>query len=331
MEQQHTGDNPDKSRRLIQPKLDAFWSQDTNTGNANQPPNQRREYRLRPSKKAKTTNRLTKATMRTRHERNPLEQLLLSQLWSSAASKCQAEGAEKKEPSTTATTPKPAATTAPVGWPHEMAEYQGEYHAPLTFTFETIDPFVFCSCESACRATSCANAQNGTFCTSECCPHEGRCGNGLLVFPKLKLVNRNSSFGYGVYAEEDIQSGVIIGEYLGEFVLLRRGDLPRNRGYLLQMKALAVEHPSSKVYIDAEKRGNLTRFMNHSCRANATFKELCNGPRHAVVVVATKPIPVGHEVKVNYGIHLWFLCECGYTDCCHRDLHSILKESLSLS
>ena len=96
----------------------------------------------------------------------------------------------------------------------------------------------------------------------------------------------------------------------------------RNAGYTLEMKARIHDQPSLRVYIDASNRGNITRYMNHSCGGKAIFEEVCNGDRHAVVVVTVETIEAADEVTINYGKHLWFVCKCGHPACRPRGTKS---------
>ncbi|KAE9147743.1 hypothetical protein PF005_g12670 [Phytophthora fragariae] len=82
------------------------------------------------------------------------------------------------------------------------------------------------------------------------------------------------------------------------------------------------EKPSYPVWtaINAEGMGGLMRFLNHSCRPAAEFKEVANHRRTTVVVATTQDIRCGEVVTVDYGDDLWFVCRCQQDGCRHRDI-----------
>ncbi|KAE9346935.1 hypothetical protein PF008_g8042 [Phytophthora fragariae] len=53
--------------------------------------------------------------------------------------------------------------------------------------------------------------------------------------------------------------------------------------------------------------GGFMRFLNHSCKPAAEFKEVSNRGRKTAVVATTRKIKRGDEVTVDYGGDLW-LC-----------------------
>nr|XP_033403996.1 SET domain protein [Arthroderma uncinatum]KAF3480088.1 SET domain protein [Arthroderma uncinatum] len=65
-------------------------------------------------------------------------------------------------------------------------------------------------------------------------------------------------------------------------------------------------------FIDTSTNGNWTRFLNHSCKANAKFVPSVYNDRFAVAVVTTMRIEPMQEITVSYNIgHSSMLCQCG--------------------
>ncbi|KAE9327048.1 hypothetical protein PR003_g16110 [Phytophthora rubi] len=136
-----------------------------------------------------------------------------------------------------------------------------------------------------------------------CCPYEGKCGNGFEESPKVFLGLNIRTRQLGVVAAEDIGAGEVLGQYLKE-----------------------IEHrPEKPAYpacaaINAEGRGGLMRFLNHSCKPAAEFKEVSNHRRMTVVVATTQKIKHDDEVTMAYGDDLWFVCRCMQDGCRHRSI-----------
>jgi hypothetical protein len=80
---------------------------------------------------------------------------------------------------------------------------------------------------------------------------------------------------------------------------------------------------SKCVMVDAQRSGNWTRFLNHSCQSLCTFFLCRVGKMRVMVVMAEKHIPAGVELAVNYG-EMYYgkdtdkVCHCGAKRCVSR-------------
>lgn len=106
--------------------------------------------------------------------------------------------------------------------------------------------------------------------------------------------------GYGLIATSYIPAGVFIMEYVGE-VLNSKQFEKRASDYSKQMNAhyyfMAL---SSDCVIDATKKGNISRFINHSCDPNAeTQKWTVNGELR-IGFFSKKPIMQDEEITFDY-------------------------------
>ncbi|XP_031639899.1 uncharacterized protein LOC116351884 isoform X2 [Contarinia nasturtii] len=106
--------------------------------------------------------------------------------------------------------------------------------------------------------------------------------------------------GYGLIATSYIPAGVFIMEYVGE-VLNSKQFEKRANDYSKQMNAhyyfMAL---SSDCVIDATKKGNISRFINHSCDPNAeTQKWTVNGELR-IGFFSKKPIMADEEITFDY-------------------------------
>lgn len=106
--------------------------------------------------------------------------------------------------------------------------------------------------------------------------------------------------GYGLIASSYVPAGVFVMEYVGE-VLNSKQFEKRANDYSKQMNAhyyfMAL---SSDCVIDATKKGNISRFINHSCDPNAeTQKWTVNGELR-IGFFSTKPIFPNEEITFDY-------------------------------
>ncbi|KAE9008463.1 hypothetical protein PR001_g15474 [Phytophthora rubi] len=151
----------------------------------------------------------------------------------------------------------PDNTFALARWPFRVAHLREQYN-PLAIVFPSVAYFGWCMCSAHCRTDTCRNAKMSVYCTSKCCPYDGKCGNGLAESDKVCLMRNMRTSSLSVVAAEDIGAGDVLGQYLGEMEHVRASsrDRPRNRGYRLVMKT-RPERPAIpvRVAINAEMMG----------------------------------------------------------------------------
>ena len=144
----------------------------------------------------------------------------------------------------------------------------------------------------------------------------------------LKILRRKSSIhGNGVFAVAAIAKGESIIQYTGELRSHAEvdageaGDVESGHTFLFTL--------NDEWVIDGTRRGNVARWINHSCAPNceALIVEHDGGDRRRdkVVIEALRDIAVGEELTYNYGIRLaerhtprlkkiW-ACHCGAAGC----------------
>jgi hypothetical protein len=79
----------------------------------------------------------------------------------------------------------------------------------------------------------------------------------------------------------------------------------------------------SCILVDAQRTGNWTRFINHSCQSLCFFLLCRVGEMRCMAVLAGKRIPAGVELTVNYGEGYYGkdtdkVCHCGAKKCGSR-------------
>jgi SET domain-containing protein len=133
------------------------------------------------------------------------------------------------------------------------------------------------------------------------------------------FVHESSVHGRGLYAARDVKKGERILEYLGEKVTKKESE--RRATELVEK---AKETGGGAVYmfilnqthdIDGNVDYNDARLMNHTCEPNCEAHIV----RGRIWYVATKDIPQGTELGLNYGFALenWedHPCRCGTQSC----------------
>lgn len=115
----------------------------------------------------------------------------------------------------------------------------------------------------------------------------------------LKKVN--PLIGYGVFAKHDIPYLSYIGEYTGE-LRRRRHFKDKGNDYIFGYMAGKLGTPW---VIDAQKKGNFTRFINHSFYPNINSRGVVIDGVYHVIFFANKTIKKGDQLTYDYGPTYW--------------------------
>ncbi|XP_011300581.1 histone-lysine N-methyltransferase NSD2 [Fopius arisanus] len=189
-----------------------------------------------------------------------------------------------------------------------------------------VESMVACECdpnwEDPCAPDSdCLNRILSIECNPTICPAGSKCNNQSFVRRKYPLMEpfHTTGRGWGLRALEAIRNGQFIIEYVGEVIdeaeykrRLHRKKEMRNENYYF----LTIDNFRT---IDAEPKGNLSRFMNHSCQPNCeTQKWTVNGDTR-IGLFALKDIDKGEELTFNYNLategETKKPCLCGASNC----------------
>ncbi|XP_030558991.1 probable histone-lysine N-methyltransferase Mes-4 [Drosophila novamexicana] len=197
---------------------------------------------------------------------------------------------------------------------------------PVRFVYNEEDLNI-CECkpgsEHPCGPESgCLNRMLFHECHPDYC-HAGRqCENQLFELrksPRLEVVYMNER-GFGLVCREPIAEGDFIIEYVGEVINhaeFQRRMAQKTRDRDENFYFLGVE---KDFIIDAGPKGNLARFMNHSCEPNCATQKWTVNCINRVGLFAIKDIPENTELTFNY---LWDdlmnngkkACFCGAKRC----------------
>lgn len=156
------------------------------------------------------------------------------------------------------------------------------------------------------------------------CSCDDDCLNRLTQKKKtVKVcVFKTEKRGWGLKASDEIKARTYIGEYVGE--VLKSADAETREGshYLFEVNSEEYDDP---ITIDAEKLGNLTRFINHSCEPNAHVRYVnLHGGRQEdekICIFSSRIIKKGEEIVISYSGGQskkevsTIKCQCGSSKC----------------
>ena len=155
--------------------------------------------------------------------------------------------------------------------------------------------------------------------------------------------------GIGVFTKREFERGHVLGFYAGEVMPLVdevRGDylmqvdvgfMPIDElsdeedsgfGYggdeYLDRRPSFPLQPMESVYIDGGRKGNWTRFINHSCQPYCIFRIGRVGTTRVMIVETVCDVPAGVELTVSYGEEYYGqnttkVCRCGTANCVGRE------------
>ncbi|KFK35205.1 hypothetical protein AALP_AA5G254200 [Arabis alpina] len=201
------------------------------------------------------------------------------------------------------------------------------------------DHGIFCSCS--------LSSDSSTLCGSDCscgillssCSSSCKCRSDCTNKPfqqrrikKMKLV-QTEKCGYGIVADEDIESGEFIVEYVGEVIdekiceerLWKLKHKVETNFYLCQINWNMV--------IDATHKGNKSRYINHSCSPNTEMQKWIIDGETRIGIFATRYINKGEPLTYDYQFVQFGAdqdCYCG-EDGCRRKLGAKPSKSKNTS
>jgi len=128
----------------------------------------------------------------------------------------------------------------------------------------------------------------------------------LIRYNQLKLRRKNVMFGkspihnWGLFAREDIASGEMVIEYVGELIRSLLSDVREKRYEKQGIGSSYLFRIDNDYVIDATKSGSLSRFINHSCQPNCIAKVVTIGSERKIVIYSKQPIACGDEITYDY-------------------------------
>lgn len=122
-------------------------------------------------------------------------------------------------------------------------------------------------------------------------------------------VGRSNIDGRGCFTEQAIGARVKIGNLGGEIITVREA-----RKRVLGKKIVAMVEFGDGLALDASRKSNALRYVNHSCVPN-TYMRCCYG---RVEFYTLRKLKKGEELTCNYGDTHHdgkLVCKCGAPGC----------------
>lgn len=173
----------------------------------------------------------------------------------------------------------------------------------------------------ACGTTECINRALAIECDPSNCPCGSMCQNQRFqkrLYAGVE-VRTTPGKGSGLFALENIDSGSFVIEYIGE--VLDPASFSKRQSQLEKegQKHFYFMTLRSTQTIDASRKGNLSRFINHSCNPNCATEKWIVNRRMCVGIFAIKPIKKGTELTFDYKFERFGnkaqTCHCGEPNC----------------
>ncbi|TVU09099.1 hypothetical protein EJB05_42540 [Eragrostis curvula] len=182
---------------------------------------------------------------------------------------------------------------------------------------------ISCSCVPSGSSVSCGeDYQCGMLfsCCSSNCKCDSKCANKSFQrrpLKKTKLI-RTEECGFGLVAEEGIKKGEFVMEYVGEVI---DAKMCEERLWKMRRKRATKFYlceVSSNMIIDSTNKGNMSRFINHSCEPNTEMQKWTIDRETRVGIFAIRDIKKGEKLTydsnfVQFGAHQ--VCHCGASKC----------------
>ncbi|EJD51992.1 histone methyltransferase [Auricularia subglabra TFB-10046 SS5] len=142
--------------------------------------------------------------------------------------------------------------------------------------------------------------------------------NQLQTRKKQLRFARSPIHDWGLYAMERIARGEMVIEYVGEIV---RAPIADRREKLYERQGIGSSYLfriDEELVVDATKKGNLGRLINHSCDPNCTAKIISVNGVKKIVIYAKQDIELGDELTYDYHFpreEAKIPCLCGAAKC----------------
>ncbi|CAA7013440.1 unnamed protein product [Microthlaspi erraticum] len=192
---------------------------------------------------------------------------------------------------------------------------------------QTIDEIMVCHCKPppdgrlGC-GEECLNRMLNIECLHSTCPAGDLCSN--QQFQKRKYVKferfQSGKKGYGLRLLEDVREGQFLIEYVGEVLDMQSYEARQKDYASVGQKHFYFMTLNGNEVIDAGAKGNLGRFINHSCEPNCrTEKWMVNG-EICVGIFSMQDLKKGQELTFDYNYVRVFgaaakKCYCGSSHC----------------
>lgn len=188
------------------------------------------------------------------------------------------------------------------------------------------DDVMVCSCTP--ETGGCEERCQNRALQHECNPSTCACGEACANRPLSTLppvaqlplqLFKTFNKGWGVKTTKFLNEGDLVVEYVGEVIDMDSWEArKRQLGRFEHMYFMAL---NSEEIVDASRKGNIARFINHSCSPNLQVEKWYVNRTPRLAMWAKRPIAPGEELTYNYSVK-WTgnldhaqQCFCGSPNC----------------
>lgn len=130
--------------------------------------------------------------------------------------------------------------------------------------------------------------------------------------------DKSSIHCWGLFADEPIQAEEMIIEYIGEAIRSSIADFREKKYAREGIGSSYLFRLDSEMVVDATKKGNFARFINHSCNPNCYAKVVTVESSKKIVIYSKRNIDIGEEITYDYKFPYdddKIKCHCGSAQC----------------
>ena len=182
-----------------------------------------------------------------------------------------------------------------------------------------------CGCKDktlACGDANCLNRATLIECDDSICSMKDLCENRRFSnqqYVQTEVCDAGER-GWGLKTCQDIKEGDFVVEYVGEMIS-RAEAIARiaadQRNGLNSFYTITID---DRMAVDARRKGNIARFINHSCSPNCETQKWTVNGLPCVGIFAKQNIPAGTELSFDYQWEdvsgkMAKECRCGSANC----------------
>ncbi|KAK1927667.1 hypothetical protein DB88DRAFT_478821 [Papiliotrema laurentii] len=167
--------------------------------------------------------------------------------------------------------------------------YSGEKEAQVLLLNALPDRLPLVECSPACS------------CSSSCLNRVSQ--KGVTVPISIRSAPAGLGAFYTPSTETNLPSGTFIALYAGEYLTTEQARARWSEGHP-DNYTLSLRLPAGVFHIDPRKKGNVGRFLNHSCDPNCVIHVVRWGGGHTwprAAIFSKKEIKPGEELTFDYG------------------------------
>ncbi|KAJ3283076.1 histone methyltransferase set2 [Borealophlyctis nickersoniae] len=169
--------------------------------------------------------------------------------------------------------------------------------------------------------SNCINRELFIECNAEDC-HSGQyCQNRRFQLRQYAPIEvfKTEKKGFGLRARSPINAHAFVIEYCGEVISTSIFKKRTQEYSEMGVKHFYFMSLQSNEFIDASKKGNISRFMNHSCSPNCALTKWMVGSQCRIGIFALRNIAQGEELTFDYKFERYGAnaqpCYCGEANC----------------